>query len=91
MTGSFAIPDRGPGYWRGTFAKHEVTVIPGSWEVTGMRGTGSFDWTVEDLFVPERRVMPHVRRLARQSVGTLAGHHLRDAELFLSGRTTARC
>ncbi len=60
MTGSFAIPDRGPGYWRGTFAKHEVTVIPGSWEVTGMRGTGSFDWTVEDLFVPERRVMPHV-------------------------------
>ena len=25
-----------------------------------MRGTGSFDWTVEDLFVPERRVMPHV-------------------------------
>ncbi len=60
MTGSFAIPDRGPGYWRGTFAKHEVTVIPGSWEVTGMRGTGSFDWTVEDLFVPERRVMVHV-------------------------------
>ena len=22
-------------------------------------GTGSFDWTVEDLFVPERRVMVH--------------------------------
>ena len=60
MTGSFAIPDRGPGYWRGTFARHEVTVVPGSWEVTGMRGTGSFDWTVEDLFVPERRVMVHV-------------------------------
>jgi alkylation response protein AidB-like acyl-CoA dehydrogenase len=60
MTGSFAIPDRSPGYWRGTFAKHEVTVVPGSWEVTGMRGTGSFDWTVEDLFVPERRVMVHV-------------------------------
>lgn len=59
MTGSFAIPARGPGLFRGTFAKHEVTVIPGSWDVTGMRGTGSFDWTVENLFVPERRVMVH--------------------------------
>src|ERR1700678_1462788 len=29
ITGSFAIPARAPGYWRGTFAKHEVTVIPG--------------------------------------------------------------
>ena len=28
MTGSFAIPARGPGYWRGTFAKHEVTIVP---------------------------------------------------------------
>lgn len=59
MTGSFAIPAKGPGFWRGTFAKHEVTIIPGSWDVTGMRGTGSFDWTVEDVFVPERRVMVH--------------------------------
>ena len=48
VTGSFAIPGRGPGYWRGTFARHEVTVVPGSWDVTGMRWTGSFDWTVED-------------------------------------------
>jgi hypothetical protein len=48
MTGSFAIPGRGPGYWRGTFARHEVTVVPGSWDVTDMRWTGSFDWTVED-------------------------------------------
>jgi alkylation response protein AidB-like acyl-CoA dehydrogenase len=59
MTGSFAIPSKGPGFWRGTFARDEVTVIPGSWDVTGMRGTGSFDWTVEDVFVPERRVQVH--------------------------------
>jgi alkylation response protein AidB-like acyl-CoA dehydrogenase len=59
MTGSFAIPSKGPGYWRGTFARDEVTVIPGSWDVTGMRGTGSFDWTVDNVFVPERRVMVH--------------------------------
>ncbi len=26
----------------------------------GLRGTGSFDWTVEDVFLPERRTMPQV-------------------------------
>src|SRR5258707_7847052 len=30
-----------------------------SWDVAGLRGTGSFDWTVEDVFLPERRTMPH--------------------------------
>ena len=25
-----------------------------------MRGTGSFDWTVEDVFLPERRTMPQI-------------------------------
>jgi indole-3-acetate monooxygenase len=25
-----------------------------------LRGTGSFDWTVEDVFLPERRMMPQV-------------------------------
>jgi indole-3-acetate monooxygenase len=60
MTGSFKIPALGPGFWRGTFAKHEVTVVPDSWDVTGMRGTGSFDWTADDVFVPARRVVRHV-------------------------------
>src|SRR5262249_22795965 len=31
-----------------------------SWDVTGLRGTGSFDWTVEDVFLPERRTMPQI-------------------------------
>src|SRR4029079_18658840 len=35
------------------------TVLSGVWEVSGMRGTGSFDWTVEDVFIPERRMMVH--------------------------------
>jgi hypothetical protein len=25
-----------------------------------LRGTGSFDWTVEDVFLPERRTMPQI-------------------------------
>src|SRR5215831_3087321 len=68
MLGSFQIlddgrPRRGPDgaalYWRGIFRRAEAEIVPGSWDVTGLRGTGSFDWTVDDVFLPERRTMPH--------------------------------
>jgi alkylation response protein AidB-like acyl-CoA dehydrogenase len=69
MLGSFQIlddgePRRGPNggslYWRGVFPRSEATVVPGSWDVAGLRGTGSFDWTVKDVFLPERRTTPHI-------------------------------
>ena len=69
MLGSFQILDDGkprtrPGggaaYFRGVFKRDEATVVPGSWDVAGPRGTGSFDWTVKDVFLPERRSCPHV-------------------------------
>jgi alkylation response protein AidB-like acyl-CoA dehydrogenase len=68
MLGSFQILDgdgqprrRADGgmYWRGIFRRDEAVVLPGSWDVTGLRGTGSFDWTVTDVFLPERRSMVH--------------------------------
>jgi alkylation response protein AidB-like acyl-CoA dehydrogenase len=68
MLGSFQImdgaeprrsPDGRSSYWRGLFPRSEAQVVDGSWDVTGMRGTGSFDWTVEDVFLPERRTMVH--------------------------------
>ena len=67
MLGSFQILDDGEPrrrddggmFWRGVFPRAEVEVIPGSWEVSGLRGTGSFDWTVKDFFLPERRTMIH--------------------------------
>src|SRR5256885_2131786 len=68
MLGSFQIfdgdqPRRSPDgtsvYWRGLFARSEAQIVAGSWDVTGMRATGSFDWTVDDVFLPERRAMPH--------------------------------
>ena len=68
MLGSFQIldggvarrrPDGGLQYWRGVFPRTDVTIVPGSWDVAGLRGTGSFDWTVKDLFLPERRTMVH--------------------------------
>src|SRR5687767_3700995 len=66
MLGSFQIldgdqPRRSPDgtsvYWRGVFPRAEAQVVEGSWDVSGLRGTGSFDWTVEDVFLPERRTM----------------------------------
>ena len=69
MLGSFQILDDGrprlspegkPLYWRGFFSRAEVEIVPGSWDVTGLRGTGSFDWTVKDVFLPERRTMPQI-------------------------------
>jgi indole-3-acetate monooxygenase len=68
MLGSFQIldgdqprrsPDGASAYWRGVFPRSEAHVVDGSWDVTGLRGTGSFDWTVEDVFLPERRTMVH--------------------------------
>ena len=69
MLGSFQIldggeprrrPDGGSLYWRGVFRREEAKIVPGSWDVAGLRGTGSFDWTVQDVFLPERRTCPHV-------------------------------
>jgi indole-3-acetate monooxygenase len=70
MLGSFQVtgndgqpihhPDGGSLYWRGVFTRAEIEVVPGSWDVTGLRGTGSFDWTVKDVFLPERRTMPQI-------------------------------
>jgi indole-3-acetate monooxygenase len=69
MLGSFQIldggeprrrPDGGSLYWRGVFPRAEAEMVPGSWDVAGLRGTGSFDWTVKDVFLPERRTCPHV-------------------------------
>ncbi|HEV2186257.1 MAG TPA: acyl-CoA dehydrogenase family protein [Stellaceae bacterium] len=70
MLGSFQVlgddgkprphPDGSSLYWRGVFQRSEAEVVPGSWDVAGLRGTGSFDWTVDDVFLPERRTMPQV-------------------------------
>jgi alkylation response protein AidB-like acyl-CoA dehydrogenase len=68
MLGSFQIldgdqPRRSPDgtsvHWRGVFARSEAQIVEGSWDVSGLRATGSFDWTVDDVFLPERRTMVH--------------------------------
>lgn len=68
MLGSFQIldgdqprhsPDGASVHWRGVFPRSEAQIVEGSWDVSGLRATGSFDWTVEDVFLPERRTMVH--------------------------------
>jgi alkylation response protein AidB-like acyl-CoA dehydrogenase len=68
MLGSFQIldgdqprrsPDGASSYWRGVFLRSDAQIVEGSWDVAGLRATGSFDWTVEDVFLPERRTMVH--------------------------------
>jgi alkylation response protein AidB-like acyl-CoA dehydrogenase len=68
MLGSFQIfdgveprrsPDGASVYWRGLFERSEAQIVEGSWDVSGLRATGSFDWTVDDVFLPERRTMVH--------------------------------
>src|SRR5205823_14032271 len=68
MLGSFQILEDGeprrnaegrPLYWRGIFSRAEAEIVPGSWGVGGPRGTGSFDWTGGNVFLPgRRRVVP---------------------------------
>ena len=69
MLGSFQIldngeprrrPDGGSLYWRGVFPRTQAQIVEDSWDVSGLRGTGSFDWTVEDVFLPERRTVAHI-------------------------------
>ncbi|MGH7392296.1 MAG: acyl-CoA dehydrogenase family protein [Candidatus Rokuibacteriota bacterium] len=68
MVGSFQIldgdqprrsPDGASVHWRGVFPRSEAQIVEGSWDVSGLRATGSFDWTVDDVFLPERRTMVH--------------------------------
>jgi indole-3-acetate monooxygenase len=49
-------PDSSIALYRAYFRPSECTIID-TWDMTGMRGTGSHDWSVTDVFVPERRTV----------------------------------
>lgn len=42
--------------------KTQATVHFDSWSVFGLRGTGSYDVSASDVFIPDRRVMPELIR-----------------------------
>ena len=47
-------PDGGMALDRAFFQPAECSIID-PWDMTGMRGTGSHDWEVTNVFVPTRR------------------------------------
>jgi alkylation response protein AidB-like acyl-CoA dehydrogenase len=60
MLGNFYVDDADDKHvlLRAVFPSRECTIVD-TWDVTGLRGTGSHDWTVSDVFVPEHRTVPH--------------------------------
>ncbi|HEY1294295.1 MAG TPA: acyl-CoA dehydrogenase family protein [Chloroflexota bacterium] len=59
MVGNFDLDDGAPetpGVHRMAVRVEDVTIID-TWDMTGMRGTASHDWSVTNVFVPERRVL----------------------------------
>jgi alkylation response protein AidB-like acyl-CoA dehydrogenase len=66
-------PDGNPVYLMCAFPAGEAQVID-TWHTTGMRGTGSHDYAVSDLFVPGDRVHPAVAESDRpQALYRFAG------------------
>lgn len=74
----------------------EVTLVD-TWDVTGMRGTGSGTYTVDDVFVPSRRIVPMWEMATQGSAGAfripaLTFAHVAFAALALGGASGAlRC
>jgi indole-3-acetate monooxygenase len=57
MLGNFdVVVDGEPRLFRALLPSAQATVLD-NWDMTGMRGTGSHDWTVTDVFVPEQRTI----------------------------------
>jgi alkylation response protein AidB-like acyl-CoA dehydrogenase len=59
MIGNFDLAEGAPetpGVFRMAVPIEDVTIID-TWDMTGMRGTASHDWSVTDVFVPDRRVV----------------------------------
>jgi alkylation response protein AidB-like acyl-CoA dehydrogenase len=73
MLGNFSVDGK---LLRAIFPSDQCAVVD-TWDVTGLRGTGSHDWTVTDVFVPEHRTVPHagtpVDNRWRRWSGTLYG------------------
>ncbi|MFR9752480.1 hydroxylase [Nocardia sp. 004] len=52
-----------PGMLHVVIPRSEYSIVADSWDVVGLKGTGSKDLVIEDTFVPEYRVMEYSRLL----------------------------
>ena len=58
----------GPGTMWCLIPRSAATVID-AWDVRGMRGTGTHEYTVDDLAIPERRVIPLAGATSASGIG----------------------
>ena len=65
IVGDGVDPEGKPEFVRFVVPQGDVTVLD-TWKTTGMRGTGSHDVEVQNLFVPDERSLPP--RVSRRSV-----------------------
>ncbi|MCA9502472.1 MAG: acyl-CoA dehydrogenase [Spirochaetaceae bacterium] len=59
------LPDGMPDMRVAVVPREEIVFTDG-WHVTGLRGTGSFDYQLDDVFVPEHRTYPLFTREPRR-------------------------
>ena len=59
-------------------------IVPGRWDLAGLCGTGSFDWALSDVFLPDLRTMPR-RHPSRGPMGAPARRQLCIAGAMLGG------
>ncbi|MFC4335918.1 acyl-CoA dehydrogenase family protein [Salininema proteolyticum] len=71
-------PTGGPAHWRQFFMPHEQVEIIDTWTTTGLAGSGSCDYTVRDLFVPEARSFRLSEPLSRKGPQSLPDAVLRN-------------
>jgi indole-3-acetate monooxygenase len=58
--------DGSPVLLRGFFRAADCRIIE-TWDTTGLRGTGSHDWELSEVFVPECRTVPHPGQPAKNA------------------------
>lgn len=83
--GSFRRNADGSPYERTMLFPREAITMSPSWEVMGLRGTGSDTYSVKDLFVPEAYTVRRDREEERQALGHATLYKFTTTHMYASG------
>jgi alkylation response protein AidB-like acyl-CoA dehydrogenase len=85
-------PEAMPAYYHVLVPRSDYRIIDGTWDVTGLRGTGSKDVAVEDVFVPDHRAMTDASIVNGETPGHATAsrlYHMPWSAIFPNGITSA--
>lgn len=71
----FAITATEKGPMGAMVPRRDLTIVPDSWNVSGLQGTGSKDVVIDDAFVPAHRTLPGASNLFAPQDGTPFAYH----------------